>query len=83
MQGSATTPTVLRMKTHATPKYVTLAEAAIYCSLSEKTLRRFIARGELPCYRPCRSVLLSLVDLDQFLETTRQERVDFDELAVL
>lgn len=75
--------TVLGMKTHTTPKYVTLAEAAAYCSLSEKTLRRLISRGELPHYRPCRSVLISLIDLDQFLATTRHERVDFNELAVL
>ena len=83
MRWSATNSTVVRMKAHTTPKYVTLAEAAVYCSLSEKTLRRLIARGELPYYRPCRSVRLSLVDLDQYLETTRHERVEFNELAVL
>ena len=79
----ANDPTVTHMKTHTTPKYVTLAEASVYCSLSEKTLRRLISRGELPHYRPCRSVRLSLADLDQFLETTRHERVDLNELAVL
>lgn len=32
------------------PKYISLADAAEMLSVSEKTIRRFIARGELPGY---------------------------------
>ncbi len=70
------------MKTHTTPKYLTIAEAAIYCSLSEKTIRRLIGRGELPHYRPCRSVLIALSDLETFLSSVRVEAVNLDLLAV-
>ena len=70
------------MKTHTTPKYLTIAEAAIYCSLSEKTIRRLIGRGELPHYRPCRSVLIALADLESYLNSVRVEAVNLDLLAV-
>jgi len=65
------------------PRYLTLAEAAVYCSLSEKTLRRAISRGDIAHYRPCRSVLVSVADLEAYLATTRVEAVDPAELAAL
>jgi len=81
---SPRTLTVRGMKPHTTtPRYLTLAEAAVYCSLSEKTLRRLIGRGELACYRPCRSVLLSVEDLDAFMEFTRVNAVAVSDLVAM
>ncbi len=74
------------MSTHppaTAPKYVTLPEASIYCSLSVKTLRRMVERGELAHYRPCRTILISLDDLDAFLAKSRIEAIDVAELAAL
>jgi excisionase family DNA binding protein len=71
------------MKTHITPKYLTLSEAAIYCSLSERTLRRAIARGEISHYKPCGRVLVGIEDLDAYMDNSRHERVTFSELAVI
>jgi excisionase family DNA binding protein len=70
------------MKSHITPQYLTIAEAAIHCSLSEKTIRRLIGRGELPHFRPCRSVLIALADLEAYLNSVRVEAVNLDLLAV-
>ncbi len=64
------------------PKYLTLSEAARYCSLSEKTLRRKMDAGNLAYYRPCRSVLISVADLDAMMETSRVETINFDDLLV-
>lgn len=33
-------------------RYVSLRDAAIYCDLGERTLRRYVANGELIAYRP-------------------------------
>ena len=75
--------TVTCMKAHITPKYLTISEAAIYCSLSERTLRRAIARGEISHYKPCGRVLVGVADLDAFMASSRQESVSFSELAVI
>jgi excisionase family DNA binding protein len=75
-------PTVVCMK-DVTPKYLTLSEAAIYCSLSECILRRASVRGEISHYKPCGRVLVGVADLDAYMESSRQERVSFSELAVI
>ena len=59
-----------------------MAEAAHYCSLSDKTLRRVIARGELRHYRPGRQILIDVQDLDSFIERSVVESVDLLGLVV-
>jgi excisionase family DNA binding protein len=44
--------------------YLSLAQAAIYTDLSEKTLRRRIAEGALPAYRTGRLIKIRRQDLD-------------------
>lgn len=44
--------------------YIKLSDAAVYTSMSVKTLRRLIAQGELPAYRRGRLIYLRPADLD-------------------
>jgi len=70
------------MKTHTPTKYLTVSEAASYCSLSEKTIRRLIGRGVLPYYRATRRIQIAISDLDAYFATVRVDSVDLDLLAV-
>jgi len=70
------------MSTYITPQYVSISDAARYCSLSEKTIRRRVAQGAIPHYRPCRNVLISIADLEVYLASVRVEAVNLDLLAV-
>jgi len=57
-----------------TPKpqqYLTVQMAAERVSLSQKTIRRLIDRGELPVHRLGRSLRISATDLDVFCKTRR------------
>lgn len=51
-------------------RYLTVREAADGCSLTEKTIRRAIDRGDLPAVRPrgTRRVLIDVAVLDRWLE---------------
>jgi excisionase family DNA binding protein len=52
-------------------KFITVAEAARYCSLSESSLRRLIAAGRLSAYRPgVRRTLLSVEQLDAYMQAS-------------
>lgn len=61
--------------------YLSLAEAASYCKVSPRTLRRWISSG-LPAYQGSArgKLLLRMDDIDQFL-TRRSARTDLDELV--
>lgn len=49
--------------------YLSLKNASFYCDLSEKTLNRFIKRGELTAYRPARGkILIKKKELDALIE---------------
>ncbi|MGV0734342.1 excisionase family DNA-binding protein [Mycolicibacter sinensis] len=48
-----------------TRRYITIAEAAEYLQISDRTVRRLIADGELTGYRMGRSRRLIRVDLNQ------------------
>ena len=56
--------------------YLSVKSAAIYCDLSQKTLRRFIAGGRLTAYRPAKGkILLKRRELDAFIDqSTRKVR---------
>jgi len=53
---------------------LTIAEVARRTSLSPLTIRRTIARGELPHVRIVRRVLVRQDDLDAFVNVRRHER---------
>jgi excisionase family DNA binding protein len=48
-----------------TRRYVTIAEAAEYLQISDRTVRRLIADGELTGYRMGRSRRVIRIDLDE------------------
>jgi excisionase family DNA binding protein len=59
--------------------YLDLKAAAVYCSLSVRTLRAKIhAPGGPPFYRLSRKILLRRSDLDAWLE---RHKVDLEEIA--
>lgn len=50
------------------PNYVSVAYGADYAGISQKTLRRWIAAGDLPAYRlGKRLVRIDLADLDKLI----------------
>jgi excisionase family DNA binding protein len=51
--------------TEVKPRYLGIREASVYSSLSGDTLRQMIADGRLPCFRPCKKVLVAVEDLDR------------------
>lgn len=60
------------MPTQATPtsrsRYITLAEAAERLSVTERTIRNLIARGQLPGYRlGSRTIRVQPADVDTLL----------------
>lgn len=68
--------------------YVTIREAAGRLRISERTLRKYLKDGDLPCYRatgrPKGKILLRWADVDSWLERHRvQARADEDVKAVL
>ena len=56
--------------------YLSVKRAALYCDLSQKTLRRFIAGGRLTAYRPAKGkILIKRSELDAFIDQcTRKVR---------
>ena len=63
-------------RTSINPRLISVAEAAVYFSVSHWTIRDLIASGELPAVRIGRRLLLKKEDVDQFIEarTERAER---------
>ena len=49
-------------------RYITVAEAAEYLQISDRTVRRLIADGELNCYRMGQSGRVIRVDLNEIDE---------------
>ena len=59
--------------------YLTIHEAAKFCGLSAKTLRRWISRRELPYFQPARTILIKLEDLIAHVEAHRVDAIFFDD----
>lgn len=54
-----------RAQTRRTSDRVSIAEAAEYCGVCTRTIRRYISRGALPAYRVGPKLIkVSLADLD-------------------
>ena len=57
-----------------TPRWLSIAGAAAYCSLSERSIHNLLASGKLQAHRPVRGrVLIDRIELDLFIAsaTTR------------
>jgi excisionase family DNA binding protein len=61
--------------------YLTIHEAAKFCGLSAKTLRRWISRRELPYFQPAHIILIKLEDLIAHVEAYRVDAISFDQSA--
>lgn len=49
-------------------RYVSLKESAAYLGVTERTIRNFIARGEIPAYRiGSRAIRIDRGDLDRII----------------
>lgn len=56
-------------KTTPAQRYVTLKESAAYLGVTERTIRNFIARGDLPAYRiGNRALRIDRTDLDTIIK---------------
>lgn len=59
---------LLSTKTSTQPRWLTLADAAEYLSVTDRTVRNYIARGELTGYRMgTRSLRIDARELDDLL----------------
>src|SRR5437867_6721228 len=60
-------------------EYVTIKDIALRASLSEKTVRKFIKRGKIPCYRPQPrgKMLIRWRDFEVWIES-RRVRIEAD-----
>lgn len=61
------------MESSPSPDYLRYHEAAAIYRLSERTLRRLHASGELPVYKVGGSALLARADLDALFQRHRRE----------
>ena len=60
-------------------EYVTIKDIAVRASLSEKTVRKFVRRGEFPYYRPDPrgKILIRWSDFEAWIES-RRVRIEAD-----
>jgi excisionase family DNA binding protein len=59
-----------------TPAALKLKDAAAYLGVSPATVRRLIDRGEIRSVQALRHILISIKELDRFLEETNEPAED-------
>jgi excisionase family DNA binding protein len=64
-------PTADRKEDIETRKYLSVAEAAAYLGVGQRTVRRLLAFGELPARRVRKRVLVARGDLDRLVAPAR------------
>ena len=52
-------------------RLLTIGEAAEYLSVSERSIKRLIARGDLPCIRVGSALRFAFADLEAFIAHNR------------
>jgi excisionase family DNA binding protein len=58
------------------PQYVSISDAAKFCSVSERSIHRLIASGDLTAYRPMKGTLrIDLDELKQHIAGTANKRI--------
>ena len=55
-------------------RYYTMAEAASILTVSQRTVQRLIARGELPAFRVGRLIRVSEVQLEEYIAASTGQR---------
>lgn len=63
----------MERKTPSDPTFFTERTLAVYLSVSDRTIRNWIRRGELPSYKLGASRRIDPADVDAFLEVRREE----------
>lgn len=64
---------VMGRKTTSEPPFFTERTLAAYLAVSDRTIRNWMRRGELPSYKPGASRRIDPADVDAFLEVRREE----------
>lgn len=59
------------MSTSKPIRLLTIGEAAEYLSVSERSIKRLIARGDLPCIRVGNALRFAFADLEAFIARNR------------
>jgi excisionase family DNA binding protein len=62
--------------TAKTPRLLSVQAVAAYLDMSEKTVRRLLAKGDLPSHRIGRLLRISEADLQAFLLTHRGQATE-------
>lgn len=63
----------MERKTPSEPTFFTERTLAVYLSVSDRTIRNWIRRGELPSYKLGASRRIDPADVDAFLRVRREE----------
>jgi excisionase family DNA binding protein len=63
----------MERKAPSDPTFFTERTLAVYLSVSDRTIRNWIRRGELPSYKLGAARRIDPVDVDAFLEVRREE----------
>jgi excisionase family DNA binding protein len=63
----------MERNTPSDPTFFTERTLAVYLSVSDRTIRNWIRRGELPSYKLGASRRIDPADVDAFLEVRREE----------
>lgn len=63
------------MERKTSPAFFTERSLAVYLSVSERTIRNWIRRGELPSYKLGAARRIDPADVDAFLAQRREEAV--------
>ncbi len=61
--------------------YLDIRRAAKYASTSPDTVRRWIAEGRLPAYRPDKKIFVKRAALDQLMELSKIDYADINEIV--
>ncbi len=63
-------------------RFISIKRAAEYCGLSRRFLYAIIAKKEIRHYRIHRRIVIDIKDLNEYIESSCIEAVDWDEKAM-
>jgi excisionase family DNA binding protein len=61
--------------------YFDVKRAGKFASVSGDTVRRWVGEGRIPGYKPNGKILVKKADLEKFIETSKIETVDLDQIV--
>ena len=62
-------------------KYLSVAAASKYCGVSKRLLYKIIASRQIRSYRICTKIVLAMEDLEEFIEESDRDPIDWAERA--